>query len=158
MGAGKVLCIIGGIITLLATYLFAFAPFIPGVSFYGIGFIQNIPALFQSGEILAIIMAIVFIIFMVAGVFIILGVKVRALAIIGSIFAIGVSVYFILTWYVFGVLTEIGQFMIFFLNLDLFSGIIPLNIILGGLSLGTYLLLGGGVLGLIGGIMGPESF
>jgi hypothetical protein len=155
MGAGKILCIIGGIITLLATYLFSFAtPFI-----FGLGFVMNVPLWFSTGDILIIIMTIVFIIFLLAGLFIILGLKSRAIAIIGSIFAIVVAVYFILSF--FGMLPlVVSQFVLLFVHPPLVPGIIPLDVPLGlvGPSLGTYLLLGGGVLGLIGGIMGPDGY
>ena len=152
MGAGKILCIIGGIITLLATYLFSFTLFA-----FGLGFVMNIPILFQSGDPLIITMTIVFIIFLLAGLFIILGVKSRAIAIIGSVFAIVVSIYFILTFY--GLMPPVmAQFAIMFLHLPLVLGIIPLDVMLGPVGLGTYLLLGGGVLGLVGGIMGPDGF
>ena len=157
MGAGKVLCILGGIITLISTYLFSFASLTPA-SFYGIGFILNIPSLFATGDWLFITLTVVFIIFLLAGLFILLGLKSRALAIIGSLFAIVVGAYFILTWYVFGVFSDIGQFSLLFVDLPLINGIIPLEVPIGGLSLGTYLLVGGGVLGLIGGIIGPDSF
>ena len=153
MGAGKILCIIGGIVTLLATYLFSFAT--PLV--FGLGFVMNIPMWFSTGDPLIITMTIVFIIFLFAGLFIILGVKSRAIGLIGSIFAIVVSVYFLLTFY--GLLPLIvGQFALLFTHLPLVMGIIPLDVFLGGASLGTFLLLGGGILGLIGGIMGPDGF
>ncbi|MFX0105957.1 MAG: hypothetical protein ACFE75_10765 [Candidatus Hodarchaeota archaeon] len=149
MGAGKIFCILGGIVTLLATYLFSFAG-----SFYGIGFIMNIPTAFLS-DVLTIVMAVVFIIFLLAGLFIILGVKSRALAIIGSLFAIVIGIYFVLTF--FAVLpVEIGQFADLFDYPPLVANIIPLDVMIGSVGLGTYLLLGGGVLGLIGGIMGTD--
>ncbi|MFX1379770.1 MAG: hypothetical protein ACFFA4_11840 [Promethearchaeota archaeon] len=152
MGAGKVLCIIGGIVTLLATFLFSFV-----TNFFGIGFIMNIPALFSTGDVLVIIMAIVFIIFLLAGLFIILGLKSRALAIIGAILAIVVGVYFMLSFV--GVLPfTISQFAIMFAHLPLVANIIPIDLMLGPYGLGTYLLIAGGVLGLIGGIMGPDGF
>jgi len=153
MGAGKVFCIIGGIVTLLATYLFSFAtPFL-----YGIGFLLNIPTWFSTGNVLIIVMTIVFIIFLFSGLFIILGVKSRAIAIIGSIFAIVVSLYFILSLY--GVLPlEAAMFVALFTHAPLVPGIIPVDVFLGGVSLGTFILLAGGILGLIGGIMGPDDF
>lgn len=156
MGSGKVFCILGGIITLLATFLFSFA-----YNIFGIGFLLNIPLLFQTGIPLIIIMTIVFIIFLFSGLFIILGVKSRVIAIIGSIFAIAVGAYFLLTF--LGVLPlEIAQFAFLFSHLPLVPDIIPLlNSIMvyaGYVGLGTYFLLGGGVLGLIGGIMGPSDF
>ncbi|MFW9819146.1 MAG: hypothetical protein ACFFE5_06010 [Candidatus Thorarchaeota archaeon] len=154
MGAGKVLCIIGGIITLLATFLFSFV-----INGFGLGFAFNIPALFSSGDVVVIIMAIVFIIFLLAGLFIILGVKSRAIAIIGAIFAIAVGVYWMLS--TSGILPfEVAQFIIMFAHADLVPNIIPVNVTIGpfGWGLGLYLLVGGGVLGLIGGIMGPDEF
>ena len=154
MGAGKILLIIGGFVTLLATYLFSFAGGF-GIYFYGIGFITNIPILFTSGDVLVIIMTIVFIIFLLSGIFILLGVRSRGLGIIGSLFAIVVGVYFILVFYV-GLPLEVSQFAIMFIDLAIVEGILPLNIAVGDASLGTILLLSGGVLGLIGCIMGTD--
>jgi len=152
MGSGKIFCILGGIVTLLATYLFSFTTFI-----FGLGLVMNMTTWFQTGNTLIIIMTIVFLIFLFAGLFIILGVKSRAIAIIGSVFAIAVAVYFMLSFY--GVLPiEISQFVIIFLHIPLVPNIIPLDVMIGTVGLGTYLLLGGGVLGLIGGIMGPSPF
>ncbi|MFX0008333.1 MAG: hypothetical protein ACFFAV_16605 [Candidatus Hermodarchaeota archaeon] len=154
MGAGKVFCILGGIVTLLATFLFSFV-----TNGFGLGFVLNIPALFSSGDVVVIIMAVVFIIFLLAGLFIILGVKSRAIAIIGAILAIVVGVYWMLS--LAGVLPiQVSQFVIMFLHVDLYPPFIPVNVTLGpfGWGLGLYLLVGGGVLGLIGGIMGPDNF
>ncbi len=169
MGAGKILCIIGGIVTLLATYLFSFGyilnPFPPPTTLYfsGIGFIQNIILFFQSADPLTIVLAIVFIIFLLAGVFILIGVKSRALAIIGSLFAIVAGVYFMLSLFMI-IPIEIGQGTFMFMGEALVDGIIPLHVGLGSylalieVGLGTYILIGGGVLGLVGGIMGPDGF
>ena len=65
MGAGKVFCILGGIVTLLACYLFAFMP-----NGFGLGFWLNIVTWFSTGDVLIIIMTIVFIIAMLSGLFI----------------------------------------------------------------------------------------
>ena len=151
MGSGKIYCIIGGLVTLLTTFLFSFHTFFPGLDFYGIGFIMNIPTLFASGDILTIIMAIVFIIFLLSGIFILLGVKRRELAIVGSLFTIVVGVYFICVFYI-GILDPQLAFM--FLNPPIIEGILPLNIDVGSVSIGPILVLTGGVLGLIGGIKG----
>ena len=150
MGARKISYIIGGLITLLSTYLFTFHLYFPGVHFYGIGFIMNIPTFFTSGDILVIIMATVFILFLLSGIFILIGIKSRSLAIIGSILAIVAGVYFILVFYI-GIL-GIDQFAFMFLNLELIEGIIPFNIPIGTVSIGPSLVLVGGLLGLIGGI------
>jgi len=153
VGASKIYFLIGGLVTLLATFLFSFHTYFPGVDIYGIGFLMNIPALFTSGDILVIIMTIVFIIFLLSGIFILLGVKSRVVAIIGSLFAIGVSGYFIFVFYI-GMLDP--QFAFMFLDLAIIEGILPLNIPIGSISIGPILLLAGGVLGLIGGIKSSD--
>lgn len=158
MGSGKVFCILGGILTLLATFFFSFLPSSPGAYYYGLGFVLNIPSIFQSGWILYIIIAIVFIIFLVSGILILLGVKSQKPALFGSIFALGFGVYMILVFYVFGISSDIWVFMSQFLRDALVDGIIPYDLFLGPFSLGTYLLIGGGVLGLIGGIKGTSLF
>jgi hypothetical protein len=152
---GKVLYIIGGLVTLLATFLFSFHTFFPGLEFYSIGFIMNIPTLFTLGDALYIIMTIVFIVFLLSGIFILLGVKSRILAIIGSLFAIGVGVYFMLVFYL-GVSFEISQFAFVFLDLAIIEGILPLTINIGTVSIGPILVLGGGVIGLIGRILDTD--
>jgi hypothetical protein len=96
-------------------------------------------------------MTIVFIVFLLSGIFILLGVKSRILAIIGSLFAIGVGVYFMLVFYL-GVPFEISQFAFVFLDFAIVEGILPLSFNFGTISVGPILLLGGGVIGLIGGI------
>lgn len=155
MKVGKVLYIIGGLVTLLATFLFSFHTFFPGLDFYSIGFIMNIPVLFTSGNVLYIIMTIVFIIFLLSGIFILLGGKSRVLATIGFIFAIGVGVYFMLVFYL-GVSFEISQFAFVFLDLAIIEGILPLTINIGTVSIGPILVLGGGVIGLIGRILDTD--
>jgi len=149
VGESKIFYIIGGLVTLLATFLFSFHTYFPGLYFSSIGLIMNIPTLFTSGDILVIIMAIVFIIFLLSGIFILLGVKSRKLAIIGSLFTIVVGVYFMLVFYV-GI--PFSQFAFMFLDIALIEGIFPLNISFGIISIGPILLLAGGVIGLISGI------
>ena len=155
MKTGKVLYIIGGLVTLLATFLFSFHTYFPGLDFYSIGFIMNIPLLFTTGDVLYIIITIVFIIFLLSGIFILLGGKSRVLATIGSIFAIGVGVYFMLVFYM-GISFEISQFAFVFLDLAIIEGILPLNIAIGTVSVGPILVLGGGVLGLTGRIIDTD--
>jgi hypothetical protein len=159
MGAGKILCIIGGIVTLLATFLFSFASIAPA-HFYYIAFLMNFSAYFDVLTVVQIIFVILFLIIMVSGVFILIGMKVRALAIIGGILAIFMGVYWLLTIYVDWWL-EIESLVLLFADLAIVEGFIPLAVPLDpatGMALGTILFLAGGVLGLIGGIMGPDSF
>ncbi|MFX0001362.1 MAG: hypothetical protein ACFE9Q_14360 [Candidatus Hodarchaeota archaeon] len=158
MASGKIFCILGGILTLLGTYFFSFLPSLPGTYYYGLGFFLNIYSIFTSGWILYIIIAIIFIVFLLSGIFIIIGVKSKTLALIGSLFVLGFGVYMILAFYVFGLTSDITIFMAQFINAPLVEGIIPFDLFLGPFSLGTYILIGGGVLGLIGGIKGPSAW
>ncbi|MFX1363857.1 MAG: hypothetical protein ACFFCE_14250 [Promethearchaeota archaeon] len=163
MGAGKILCIIGGIITLATTFLLSFASDAIYYYYY-IGLFQNIGDIFENADMDVIILTIVFIVVMLSGVLIILGVKSRVPSIIGGILAIVFAVYFILVGFDILDITEIGKYVgVFAYDEALVENIIPFDLPLGGgdfieISLGTYLMLGGGVLGLIGGIMGPEGF
>ncbi len=152
MGAGKIFCILGGIIALVATFWISYMP-----NGYGLALWINMVTLFQSGDVLVIIMTIVFLFATLAGLFILIGIKSRALAIIGAIFAIAMGVYWMLS--ISGVLPiEVSQFVLMFVGPDLVGDIIPFDLMLGPYGLGTYLIVGGGVLGLIGGIMGPDEF
>ncbi len=155
MGSGKVFCIIGGLAALLGTFLFSFVNPAPGISLYGIGLYLNLIDIFTSGDILGIVISVVILIFTLGGIFILIGIKSRGLAIIGSLFAILLSVYMLLV-FIFTLPIEISQYIFVFLEFDIVDGILPLAVPVGDLSLGTYLLLGGGVLGLIGGIIGPD--
>ncbi len=162
MGAGKVFCILGGILTIVATFLFSFAH--TGIlSYYYIGLFLDLASVFQSGELIWIVMMLVFIVIMLSGILILLGVKSRAASIVGSLLAIILAMYFILTLYDI-IPNEIGQYINVFAEEALIDDLIPFEIPLGGgtsgieVSLGTYLMLGGGILGLIGGIMGPSGY
>ena len=169
MGAGKILSILGGIIALVATLFFSFYTFDlmgftnPG---YGIALFMNFMDILDSGEILHIVILIVYAIGVVSGVFILIGAKVRALAIIGAIFALFLGVMLLL---VIGLEIDLGADLNSSVNIfggkeALVDGIIPFDLELGlgspplFLNLGTILLIGGGALGLIGGIIGGDDF
>ena len=160
MGAGKALCIIGGIVALVSTTIFSFYSTVTDAS-YGIGLFLNLGTIFGSGEIFTIIFAILYIISVISGVFIMIGAKVRALAIIGAIFALFLSVVLLLIpGFSISLGSQIDSSVDLFIAAPLVAGIIPfdLNLGIGTVSLGTILLLAGGVLGLIGGIAGPGDF
>jgi len=169
MGAGKILSILGGIIALVATLFFSFYTFDlmgftnPG---YGIALFMNFMDIIDTGEILDIIILIIYAIGVISGVLILIGAKVRALAIIGAIFALFLGVMLLL---VIGLEIDLGADLNSSVNIfggkeALVDGIIPFDLELGlgspplFLNLGTILLIGGGALGLIGGIIGGDDF
>jgi hypothetical protein len=164
LGAGKILCILGGIVALLATLFFSFYSFeILSVEFvgFGLGIFLNFGTIFESGEILAIIFSIIYAIGVISGILILIGAKSRVLAIIGSIFALILGIILLL---VAGLEISLGADIdastLFFVQDPFVDGILPfdLPIGLGSMSLGTLLLVAGGALGLIGGILGPGDF
>ncbi len=158
MGAGKILCIIGGLISLVATLFFSFFSS-PSIG-YGIGLFLNFATIFSSGNILGIVFGILYAIGVVSGLFILIGAQSRALAIIGSIFALLLGVLLLLiTGLAISLGADIDSTLSFFIAAPLVDGIIPFELALGlgSMSLGTVLLVGGGVLGLIGGIVGTSD-
>ena len=167
MGAGKILCILGGIIALVATLFFSFFTLeiffieFPG---YGIALFMNFLDIIDGGEILYIIFAIIYALGVISGLFILIGVKSRVLAIIGSVFALFLGVMILL---VVGLEIDLGNDLnisvLMFADEALVDGILPFDIPLGlgnpflVMNLGTVLLIAGGALGLIGGIMGSDD-
>ena len=173
MGAGKILILIGALLTLVSTFFFSlFATLgFPGVNAtygdygYGIGFIFNIPYVLSNGadfaadigaEVMVVyIVAIVFIVFLLSGILQLIGLATRVLAIIGSILPIAAGVLTLLIS--FGIL-DFGNYLTLFASDGIAPGIFPFDISLGTVSLGTYTLIAGGVLGFVGGILGTDEF
>jgi hypothetical protein len=156
MGKGKLLCILSGIIILISTYFLTFGEIIAAY-FYGLGFLLNLSdifALIVTTE--DILITIFFILFLLSGFLVLFGVKSRILAIIGSLFAISVGLYFTLIF--FGDLPlEITKYAFYFVRLPIVEGILPFHVAIDFSGLGTYTLLGGGILGLLCGIMGRSD-
>ena len=98
MAAGKVLALLGGLITLLGTFVFAIydATIFIGS---GLGFALNLPDLFVDADSLALILSlpvwlfyiflVIFIIFLASGVLQMLGMQSRAVGFIFSLFPLG---------------------------------------------------------------------
>ncbi|MEJ2251140.1 MAG: hypothetical protein P8Y70_15405 [Candidatus Lokiarchaeota archaeon] len=153
---GKILSAVGGIITLVSTFLLSLMAFTSTSFASGLGFAINLPDLFTSGDMLLIILAIVLIIFLVSGVLQIIGIANRASAIVGSILPILVAIFFII--YAFGVIpSDIAIYLDVFSG-EQYFGFLPYHLQIWELGLGTFTLLGGGVIGLIGGILPREDF
>ncbi len=170
MGNGKVFCIISGILTLVSTFILAFGyeP-LTGFAFFGIGFILNLDnifgdtssyaVLFGGQNIVVYILVVVLFLFLVSGLIQIAGIKSRVAAIVGSILPIFISLIFISDFYDILFPDPLTNIVSFFWTESV--GIMPFHLTAGSLgtmevSLGTYLLLGGGILGIIGGIIGIE--
>ncbi|MFX0000969.1 MAG: hypothetical protein ACFE9Q_12275 [Candidatus Hodarchaeota archaeon] len=173
MANGKIFCIIGGLLTLISTFILAFG-YVPitGFGFFGIGFITNMDNIFEDTfsysilfggqEIVVYILFVILLIFLVSGFIQLAGIKSRAAAIIGSILPIFISLVFISDFYDVLFPEPLTNITSFFWDLAIAEGVFPVHIPAGTIgmsmqvSLGTYLLLGGGILGVIGGIIGIE--
>ncbi|KKK92354.1 hypothetical protein LCGC14_2703780, partial [marine sediment metagenome] len=161
MGAGKVLILIGGIVTLVSLFFLTLIGGLADSHYYGLGFIFNLPDIFSDADLIATgwgeevmivyILAIVFIVVLISGILQLVGLASRPVAIIGSILPIIMAILIILIR--FDILEDWEKFLSLFYEDSIVDGILPFNIELGDISLGTYTLLAGGVLGLIGGII-----
>ncbi|MFX0074902.1 MAG: hypothetical protein ACFE96_05635 [Candidatus Hermodarchaeota archaeon] len=169
MGAGKILVIIGAILSILGTFVFALFTPAPGWIGSGIGFAVNLPDIFANADLLAAlvglevfiiyIIIVVFIIFLASGPLQFVGLKSRVVGLIFSLFPLGVGILFILLFWT-DLLGPISTVFGAFFATDLLGGAFPVfitgggtNLLLGDLGLGAYFLVGGGLLGFIGCIL-----
>ncbi len=171
METRKILCLLGGILTLLGTYIFAwFVVDILGTDYYGhgIGVLMNLPSTFANAETIAAawgaptfaiyIVAGCLIFFLFSGFIMLLGLKSRAFAIIGAIMPLLIAIAVISG--PFNTPPNVIDYIAPFSSESL--GGFPLNLVIGptgfgaSVSLGNYLLLGGGILGMVGGVLPRE--
>jgi hypothetical protein len=157
MESGKLFAILGGLLTLLGTYVFAIRGYIGNVG-SGIGFIFNVGPLFENAAtnssslgidiIFYYLLIVVFIIYLASGLLQILASNSRFISLFFSLFPLGVGLMFIFLQYT----TILGDTSLFFSNFfdgEQYGLIFPFLINLGGLALGAYLVLAGGVLGFL---------
>ena len=156
MAVGKILLILGAILTILGTYVFAvFATFTDQVG-SGLGFamrLLDIIAIDPGADAFAFyFMLVLFIAWLVSGVLQLVGLKVRIVGLIFSLVPLAIGVIFLLFVYteILGMMTWV--FMILTTG-EQFGGVYPILVDIGTLGLGTYFLVAGGALGLIGSIM-----
>ena len=181
---GKILVIIGAIVTLISTFLLSLSSnstlisllwFEPGITHSnGLTFLLHIADIFTDpmGIVshpslgidvqpsIILILGIILIIFAISGFIQLVGIKYRIAAIIGSILPLFVGIIFILG--IFMTLPD-NLLVIFLLMSDnpIVEGIIPFDVpivasTVGNVSLGTYLLIAGGATCLLGGIIGEK--
>ena len=159
MAVGKILLILGALLTILGTYVFAVFLVVPGVVGSGLGFAMNLPDIIgvdPGADAFAFyFMLVLFILWLVSGVLQLVGLKVRIVGLIFSLIPLAIGVIFLLFVY-----TEILGMMTFVFMLltsgEHFGGFYPILVDIGTLGLGTYFLIAGGALGLVGSIMPRE--
>jgi len=165
MEKGSILSLISGIIVIAATFLLTWFT-VGAADASGIGLIKNISDYFVNAETIAALWGVpsfvlyivggFYILFLASGVLMLIGMKSRVLAIIGSLMPIGMAIAIL-----FGSLdmpADIINYVGVFLDVEgIIPGIIPYTlelaptgaVSLATVALGTYVLLGGGVLGFI---------
>ncbi|MFW9989989.1 MAG: hypothetical protein ACFFC3_15175 [Candidatus Odinarchaeota archaeon] len=157
MAAGKVFAFLGGILTLVGTYIFALYGDIGAVG-SGIGFILNLDEIFENADAFATLMDIpialfyvylvIFLIFLASGILQMLSIRSKAVGFIFALFPLGVGIMFILLVYT-DILGITSAFFAIFFGGEQFGDIFPILVPLGDIALGVYLILAGGVLGVL---------
>jgi hypothetical protein len=152
--ARTLLIVIAAILTLLGTFVFAILPGTLPTLGSGLGFALNLPANFTftpapADAIVYYLMLVLFIVWVASGVLQLVGLKSKLVGIIFSLVPLAIGVMLILIEYT----TVLGAMSSFFFDMtaaDQIGGFLPIYYELFGMGIGVYLLLGGGVLGVIG--------
>lgn len=150
--------ILGALLTIVGTYIFALNGVV-GLVGSGIGFIFNFFNLFTNTATYAAlisvevwifsILLVVFAIFMLSGGLQLIGIKSRIIALIFSIFPLGVGIMFVLLFYT-EILEPISSVFALFFTGGQIGNFFPILIdIGGGIGLGAFFLIGGGLFGVI---------
>jgi hypothetical protein len=166
MGAGKTFSILGGIFTLISTY---FLTFWSSGTIYGSGIIAivNIPDMFTNPsvyagsfpEFMGYVVAALLLFFLIAGILELAGASSRGASAMGGLLAIIGGLYFLLSLEYSALPAEISLYSdILFGGNAIIDGILPFHISIGNVGLGTYILVAGGVLGLMGAILPREKY
>jgi len=159
LALGKIFIILGALLTILGTYVFALFLFWAGAVGSGLGFAMNLPDIIALDPgslgldpIVFYFMLVLFIIWLASGVLQLVGLKVKIVGIIFSLFPLGIGIMFLLLFYteVLGLMTALFTF---FTIGEHFGDFFPILVPLGDVGLAAYFLLAGGVLGLVGSIM-----
>ena len=178
MKIGKILVLVGALLTLVSTFFFSFGQ-TNGADgrtlISGIGFLFNLPEIitnvnywvvFNGGEAMVIyIVSIVLLVFLVSGIIQLAGLANRVVAIIGSIFVLSMSVVILLSIFIDIPGWGLNQYSSLAWRAPIADGVWPLDVPLVNvvstfyqtLSLGSVTLIAGGALGLVGGFLGIKD-
>ena len=170
MGAGRDLSILAGVLVLLATFLFSWFIVVDGASTYyawGVSLIMNIPNLFLFAETLSVtygmhvigvyLLAIFFIFFLLSSILLFIGAESSGAAVAGSLAPITMVILVILGTY--GLVPQMFNYLFATYNngIVLIPGLLPLYFNLGVMSVGSWIMIAGGILGIISAAMGREK-
>ncbi|MFX1454337.1 MAG: hypothetical protein ACFFDB_03095 [Promethearchaeota archaeon] len=175
MSAGKILIIIGAILTLVSTYFLSlYSTYVLFPVFWlepgqtqanGLSFFFHIAEIFTEAGALGTfysldpiwiyVSVILLIIWAISGFIQLIGIKRRLAAIIGAILPLLIGICFILYGYVY-LPDFLRTFQTLLQDNEIIGGILPYGLPVGNSFLGAYILTAGGALSLIGGIIGIE--
>jgi len=162
--AGKIIALIGAILTILGTFLFSLMGN-PGTGFYVYGWsMLNIDDIFvlaasDPSAWMFYIIGVIAILYFLSGFIQLLGIKSRIAAFFGSLIPLAISVFVLLA--VFGVYIDIGMIIGLLLSRpELATGIFPVSFEYGFMSfgLGTIIIGVGSLLTLITTFMTREDY
>ena len=150
----KLLALIGAILSILGAFFFSLYTYVFPV--YGVGGLLSIGSAFGAASTgVHYILIITFFIFLLATIVQIFGIQSHIIAMIGG----GITLVFCIFIFlgVFGVLPAITDGIGFLLdNNDWIPGVIPVNVNLFNVGLGTYITTVGGVLSFVSGFLPRE--
>lgn len=159
---GKILALLGGILVLIGTFGLSLYTD-SGNYYYGIGYfnpISNFTGLFTGG-LVPILIGVGVIFYLLAFVLILIGMKSRVFAIIGSLFPLAMATFVFL--FAFGLWTPgllgawpAGDFLPLLATWVPMS--FPATVLFGGVDLGTWVIAVGGLLALISGFISREEY
>ncbi len=157
MGVARVLLIvIAAVLTLLGTFVFALFPSFPPLVGSGLGFAMNITTIITmdpgADAVVFYLLLVLFIAWLASGVLQLVGLKSKIVGIIFSLIPLAIGVMFVLLMYT-TILGPMSAFFFLMTSGEVYAFGIPMLIEIGGMGLGVYFLLAGGVLGVIGSIL-----
>ena len=164
MAAGKAFRAIGGILVLVATFGFAWMEFagqyVSGISVVQFQNFLDLASASPENAVTIYIMLGLFLGTVISGLMILIGIKVRFLAILFSLFPMALSIIMIIAY--LGDINSIDEINLIFglaaLMDPVVDGILPYFLeVYEGVTLGMILLASGGLVGLIGGLMSTED-
>ena len=160
MGVARILLIvIGAVLTLLGTFVFALFPFITAMG-SGLGFALNLPDIiaFDPGAdaIVFYLLLVLFIVWLASGFLQLVGLKSKIAGVIFSIIPLAIGTMFVLLVYteILGMMSAL--FFLMTVSDVVFLGVFPILIEIADMGLGVYFLLAGGLLGLIGSLLSRD--
>lgn len=151
--ARVLIIVIAAVLTILGTWVFALFPFLFGTLGSGLGFAMNLPIIIGidpgADAVVFYLLLVLFIVWLASGVLQLVGLKSRIVGIIFSLIPLAIGIMFVLLVYteILGVMSATFFFMTV---AEPIGGFLPVWIDLGGMGLGVYFLIAGGVLGIVG--------